>query len=140
MILTWAVPEKYQTRKRGVEDIYTFLKTPLEFLDLSLYTLRKSVENKLSPLEILQNCVTPLRNSKSKNQDPWKFHMIFSWTPLEILLFFVDAWNFHMLTSMPLEIPCPQHAVLIFSGIAHYLAFVDQNKNWSKHLKHYLKV
>ena len=78
MILTWAVPEKYQTRKRGVEDIYTFLKTPLEFLDLSLYTLRKSVENKLSPLEILQNCVTPLRNSKAKNQDPWKFHMIFS--------------------------------------------------------------
>ena len=30
--------------------------------------------------------------------------------------------------------------VLIFSGITHYLEFVDQNKNWSKHLKHYLKV
>ena len=28
--------------------------------------------------EILQNCLTPLRNSKVKNQDRWKFHMDFS--------------------------------------------------------------
>ena len=31
-------------------------------------------ESKLSPLKIMQNCMKPLRNSKVKNQDPWKFH------------------------------------------------------------------
>ena len=42
--------------------IYTFLKTPtFRFVTLSL-------ENKLSPLEILQNCLTLLGgNSKVKN-------------------------------------------------------------------------
>ena len=32
--------------------------------------LLKSGEKKLSPLEILQNCVTPLGNFKVKNQNP----------------------------------------------------------------------
>ena len=51
-----------------------------------------------SPLEIPEKIsfypwkfckiVTPLGNSKVKNQDLWKFHMIFSWTPLEIPLLF----------------------------------------------------
>ena len=31
-------------------------------------------------------------------EDPWKPHMSFSWSwaPLEILLFLIDPWNFHM--------------------------------------------
>ena len=37
-----------------------------------------SGQNKASLLEILQNCVTLLENSENKNQEPWKFHMIFS--------------------------------------------------------------
>ena len=40
------------------------------------------------PLEILQNCVTLLENPKCKNQDPSKFHMIFSQSPLEISILF----------------------------------------------------
>ena len=47
-----------------------------------------SGQNKASLLEILQNCVTLLENSENKNQEPWKFHMIFSWSPLEIPLRF----------------------------------------------------
>ena len=31
----------------------------------------------LSAPESLQNCATTHGNSKTKNQDPWKFHMIF---------------------------------------------------------------
>ena len=41
-----------------------------------------------SPLEVLQNCVALFGNSNIKNQDPWKFHMISFWTPLEISLLF----------------------------------------------------
>ena len=29
-------------------------------------------------------CVRSLGNSKAKNQDPWEFHIIFSWSPMEI--------------------------------------------------------
>ena len=58
---------------REVEEIL-FGKTPLEFLNLSLCPKYF----KLPRLEILQNCVTSLGNSKVKSQDLWKFHMIFS--------------------------------------------------------------
>ena len=75
-----------KTNRRGWG--YTFLKLLLlEILYLWLY-LRNSAENKLLPLEILQNCVTPLGNSKVKNQDPWELQMSFSWIPLEIPLLF----------------------------------------------------
>ena len=37
-----------------------------------------SGQNKASRLEIPQNCVTLLGNSENKNQEPWKFHIIFS--------------------------------------------------------------
>ena len=52
------------------------------------FTLGNFRENKASPLEILQNCVTPLGSSKAKNQDPWKFHIVFSLSLLEIPLLF----------------------------------------------------
>ena len=55
----------------------SFLKKPWIFL-VSYFAPRNSRQNKASPLEILQNCVRPLRNSKAKNQNLWKFHMIFS--------------------------------------------------------------
>ena len=46
----------------------------------------------LSPLRILQNCVTPLaRNSTSFLIDPWNLHMLFLQYP----------WKFHVLPSTP---------------------------------------
>ena len=47
-------------------------KKPWNFL-IYHFTLRNSGENMLSPLEILQDCVTTL----AKNQDLWKFHEFF---------------------------------------------------------------
>ena len=55
------------------------MKTPLKFL-FYYFTLGNSGENKAPPLEISQKCITFLRNSKAKNQDPQKFHMIFPWS------------------------------------------------------------
>ena len=71
-------------------------------------SLRNSRENKLSPLENLQNCVTPPVNSKVKHETSrnstwvfleysWKLHFFCNW-PLELP---------HALSSIPLEIPCP---------------------------------
>lgn len=60
------------------------------------FTHRNFGEKALSSLEILQNYVTPLRNSKFQNQDLWKFDMIFL-TSLEVpILFLIDSWNFRM--------------------------------------------
>ena len=64
---------------------YTFLKTPPGICRLVILPLEIP---KLSPLEILKNCLTPLGNYKIKNQDPWKFHKCFSLTPPEIPLLF----------------------------------------------------
>ena len=58
-----------------VEKIY---ERSLKFLT-SLHCEVIPERKQASPLlEIFQNCLTPLGNSKVKNQDPWKFHMGFS--------------------------------------------------------------
>ena len=48
----------------------------------------KSQTKQSSPLKIPQNWVRSFGNSKTKNEDPWKFHITFSWSPLEIPLRF----------------------------------------------------
>ena len=85
--LDWAIPEK----KTGGLRIYMFEKTlrifcfftlPLEILDkikLHLWKFHKIM---------LPICVTSLGISVAKIQDPWKFHMIFSWSHQEIPLRF----------------------------------------------------
>ena len=67
---------------------YTFLKSPTG--NFRFVTLPQEIpeKNGFYPWEILQICVTPLGNSKVKNQDPWKFCISFSWTPLEFPLLF----------------------------------------------------
>ena len=120
--------------------IYFSENPPGIFRFVTLYLKKVSRKQAFTPRNSAKLCDT---TKKFQGQKPGPMeisHDFFLNTPGNSAFFFVDAWNFHMLTSMPLEIPCPQHAVLIFSGIAHYLAFVDQNKNWAKHLKHYLEV
>ena len=46
-------------------------------------------DKKAPALEIPQSCVTSLGNPKPKIQGPWKFHMIFFGSPLEISLLFL---------------------------------------------------
>ena len=59
----------------------------------------------IPPLDIPQIFVRSNGNSKAKNQDPWKFHFIFSWSPLQIP---------HAISLIPLEIPYPQLPCLVF--------------------------
>ena len=61
---------------------------PPEFFIFFFFTPGNSRQNKAQPLDIPQNCVRSFGNSKTKNKDPWKFHIIFSWLPLEIPLCF----------------------------------------------------
>ena len=73
------------------------------------FILGNSGQNKASNLEISQDFDTPLGNSKAKNQDPWKFHMIFSWSPPEFPLLFNWSLDFsRSVFSLSLEISCPQ--------------------------------
>ena len=58
---------------------FYFFTLPLEIPD----------KTKFNPwINIPQNCVRSLENFKAKNKDPWKFHITFSWSPLEITLRF----------------------------------------------------
>ena len=78
---------------REVENIL-FWKLPWNFW-ICHFTVRNFRENKLLPLEILRNCLKPLRNFKVKNQDPWRLHDIFLCTPGNSTSFF----------NWPLEFP-----------------------------------
>ena len=82
-------PNLYFIRQSYRSPLDCFRKIPsrikhLEFLG-SLFYSWNSRRNKASPLEIRQNCVAPIGNSKAKMQDPWEFHIIFAWWPLGIL-------------------------------------------------------
>ena len=46
-------------------------------------------QNKAQPLDIPQNCLRSLGSSKAKGKDPWKFHMTFFWSLLEIPIRFL---------------------------------------------------
>ena len=52
------------------------------------FTSGNSRQKKAQPLDIPQNCVRSLGNSKVKNKNPWKFHIIFASPLLEIPLRF----------------------------------------------------
>ena len=99
---------------------YLFEKDPWNFYRFDTLPLKITEKMKAHPLllDIVQNCVRPIGISKNKNQDPWKFHMIFSWTSLEIWL-----KNPHFL--IPWEIPCPcldfSRLIAQFELINHYL-------------------
>ena len=75
------------------------LKKNLWNFKICYLTLRNSRQNKSSPLEILENCVTPVGNSKAKIQDPMKLHIIFSWSLLKIPsnTLLINPWNFRFL-------------------------------------------
>ena len=97
-----------------------FFENSLGFF-IFYFTTGNSTQNKASLLEIPQNFVISLENSRAKNQDLGNstlFFCIFPWSPLEEIL--------HAISLIPLEIkyflppPC-----LFFlwgggGGIAHY--------------------
>ena len=102
----WAIPDKKQTG--GVKGIL-FWKTSMKFLGFLIYPW-KSQQKQSFNLKTSQNSVTLL---KAKNQYTYKFHKIFSWSPLEIPI---------SISSILLEIkyPEPSLSFFFFSGIAHF--------------------
>ena len=58
----WTIPEKKQTGEGGSRK--NFFENPLEFLGFS-FTPENSKQNKTSPVETPQNCVTLHRNFKT---------------------------------------------------------------------------
>ena len=86
--LDWAIPEKNQ---KGVFENIHIWKNPWDFCFFTL-PLEIPCKIKLLPWKfhkiMLPICVTSLGNFKTKIQNTWKFHMIFSWLHLEIPLCF----------------------------------------------------
>ena len=75
--------QKKSKHKQGVEDI-PFWKLPRNF-SFFCFKPGNSRQSKAQLLDIPQNCVKSLGNSKAKYKDSsWKFHIIFPWSPLEI--------------------------------------------------------
>ena len=102
---------------------YTFLKGPsgsFRFVTLSLENPGKQAFTHWKLCEVA-DCVKLLRSSKIKKQDPWEFHMSFSWTPLEIQLLFIWTLEFsHVLSSIPLKFPWPQASLSLFGFRLRY--------------------
>ena len=87
-----------------------FSKNPWNFYICHII-FGNSGENKASPQEIPQNCATTVANSKSKNQDPSKFHMIYFWLGENSPLFYLIL-GISVCSAISLEILWP-----------HYLGF-----------------
>lgn len=53
-------------------------------------------------------CITPIGNSKAKNQDHWKLYLVFSWSPF--YSFLTNLWKFYLLIpSLSLTISGKSH-------------------------------
>ena len=79
--LKWAIPEKI--KEGGGRD--RFEETP-EILSLSLEIPDKT---KLHSWKFHKIVLPRLGSSMTKNQDPRKFHMIFSYHPQKVQFFFI---------------------------------------------------
>ena len=73
---------------RGFED-KIFWKKPWNFFGFSLYPCKFQAKQSSTPENLVKLCMLQLLEiSRPQNQDPWKFHMNFSWSNLEIPLCF----------------------------------------------------
>ena len=104
---------------------HTFLKKTLEFLDLLLYPLKFSRENKASSPESSQNFVIwwhpleiPMPKTKTHGNSSW-FFLDHPWKFPTSFLIDPPGISTSSFFNIPLEIPCPQPPcpVWIFSGI-----------------------
>ena len=86
--------DKNPNRKKGKNG-----KRPLEFLDLSLYPWKFQTKLNFIPGNSTKLCYIHWNfRSKTKNQDPWKFHTMFFWINFwNSTSFFIVSCNFHIL-------------------------------------------
>ena len=91
----WDILEKIQTG--GVEDIL-FLNPLSSNFQIFHFTFGNSSQNKLSPLEIPQNCVITLWKFQGQKPKPMEIpHDFFLNTFRNSTLFLIEPQNFHML-------------------------------------------
>ena len=122
---------KNPNRKKGKNDT-----RPLEFLDLSLYSWKCQTKGSFTPGNSTKLFYIPWNfMSKTKNQDPWKFYIIFSGPSFEIpLLFLLTPVISTFYFLIILELPCTQPSpVWMFSGIDHWKSG-EKNKNIYIHI------
>ena len=79
----WAIPEK---KINGLR-IYLFKKFAGIFHFFLLYPWKFQTKQ-LNPWIFHKIVLDPLEIPRTKEKTPWKFHIIFSWSPLEIPLHF----------------------------------------------------
>ena len=76
-VICWKNQQRLQFANKwgggGVLWLYTLKNSPGIYRFVTLHL--EIPEEAILSLEILQNCMMPLGNSKIKNHDPWKFHM-----------------------------------------------------------------
>ena len=129
-LLLWALGySRKNPNMAWVEGIYTFLKKSLgiyRFVTLSL-------EKKLSPLEILQNCATPFRNSRTKKPRSMKNqHDCFLITPGKRTSFLLDPGisacsfsntplKFHVINFPCLDFVCSRVVIKNVFGSRHFI-------------------
>ena len=119
---------KNQIRKKGKNG-----KRPLEFLDLSLFPWKFQTKWSFTPGSSTKLCYIHWNfMSKTKNQDPWKFHIIFSGSPFEIPLFYWPLEFRHSIFFNP--------GTFMSSTFAHFNVFCNRPLKVRKKNKKYIYV
>ena len=107
--------QKKKTGRRGGWLKTYLFENPLGIFRFFSFTPGNSIQNKAPRIKIPNNFVRLLGNSKGKNHDLSKFHYFFSVTLGNCTSFLINPWKFHMLFLWyPLEIPTPQLPCLDF--------------------------
>ena len=87
-LLSWVLGYSRKNPKKGwVDDICTFLKKPLEFIYMSLY----SYKTRFPPWKFPKFVLHSLEIPRPKIQDQWKIHMTFLITPRKSTSFLIDS-------------------------------------------------
>ena len=91
----------------------------LEILGLLLYPWKFGTKQNFTLGNFAKLCYT--RNFNAEKQDPWRSYINFFDHPLKLHLFFTYPMEFpHVVSSVSLDIQCPQPPSLDFSGIAQW--------------------
>ena len=86
----WVIPKKNPNGE--------FLETPHWNFSFFYFTPGNLRQKKAQPLNIPQNCVRCLGNSKAKNKDPQEIlHYFFLVTLGNLTRFWINPWKFYML-------------------------------------------
>ena len=87
-LLSWVLGYSRKNPRKGwVDEIYTYLKKPLEFIYLSLYSYKSSFH----PWKFHKFVLHPLEILRPNLQDQWKIRDFFLITPTKSTCFLIDS-------------------------------------------------